>query len=203
MARKSDAVEWLLPALLVLGFGYFALQDRMVSFCFLAVFTALLIQWIWRASREEILRTVGFCECRSSWVLTGVAVGIGLGGLLRWVQGGVPYLTMPGFFFLVAAMIGATEELIFRGYFQGMLQRMHSAWLALMGATVLHAGYKVALFVSDPGVNLLVLGGATLVVGLFIGYARLATGSIWPCIAFHTAFDIWVYGDRTTPWWIW
>ena len=103
----------------------------------------------------------------------------------------------------MALLIGLTEELIFRGYFYGRFQIWLGPVWAIMISASLHTGYKVALFATSPSVNLVFLGSLTLIAGLLLGWTRKSSGSLWPCVMFHVAFDFWVYGDKATPWWVW
>lgn len=104
----------------------------------------------------------------------------------------------------MAVLVGVTEELLFRGYFFGRLSRWQSATAAIVVSALLHTSYKVAIFIPNNQVgDLFFLGSVTFCAGLILGYWRKASASIWPCIVFHALFDLWVYGDRSTPWWVW
>ena len=109
-------------------------------------------------------------------------------------------------FAAVAALIGATEELLFRGVVQGRLRSLSPA-TAVLAAALLHTAYKLSLFATPaPGelVNLRVLLTCTLAGGVAFGAVRQVSGSVWPCVAAHAAFDILGYGDCTAaPTWVW
>lgn len=143
---------------------------------------------------------------RARWLAGGSLAGSLLAAVWR-VSEGVPalppHLTA---FAAVAALIGATEEIVFRGFIQGGLRRLGPA-TAIGVAACLHTGYKVALVVS-PGAgeafNLEALIVCTLAGGALFGTARACNGSVWPCVAAHAAFDIIGYGDRVAaPVWVW
>ncbi len=104
-------------------------------------------------------------------------------------------------FAFVAVAIGFTEELIYRGYFYGSFRSRPVVGIFI--AAIAHAGYKTSLFYSFQEIDVLRLGLLTFLIGLFIGYLRMGSRSVLPCLLFHMVFDLWVYGDKFTPWWIW
>ena len=194
----------LIPALLAVLFGLFLHQIRWLSFISLGVCFMLLLIRIWSMSFTEIRQVFGFHGCRWHWILKGVIFGIGLAMVLRWYQTHTLYPCPLHPFLMIAVMVGLTEELLFRGYFFGHLHQWQGATTAIMTSALLHTAYKVALFISSTQTDeLLFLGSLTFCAGLLLGHWRKASGSIWPCIFFHALFDLWVYGDRTTPWWVW
>jgi membrane protease YdiL (CAAX protease family) len=111
-----------------------------------------------------------------------------------------------GQFVFLAASIGASEELLFRGYIQGRLRRLGPVPAAVLSAAA-HSAYKLSLFVFLPegvAVDYLSLGSCTFVVGLAGGALREWSGSVIPPLAGHVLFDIVVYGERSMgPWWVW
>ncbi len=155
-------------------------------------------------SFTESRRVFAFNGCRWSWILYGAALGIGLAMLLRWQQTHTlhPWPLRP--FLMMAVMVGLTEEIVFRGYFLGRFLEWQPPLTAIALSALLHTAYKIALFIStSPADELLFLGSLTFGAGLLLGYWRKASASIWPCVVFHSLFDLWVYGDRATPWWVW
>jgi len=141
-----------------------------------------------------------------------LAVG---GGLLGAAAGlshrdtlGIP-LFPPGdveAFVVVACLIGATEELIYRGWLLGRARMF--GWLAAIAiAAVAHAAYKTALFAwpSDPApVELAEIALWTAAGGIVLGLMRLVSGSILPPMLAHVAFDFVVYRSvADAPWWVW
>lgn len=157
-------------------------------------------------SPHRVLGLGAWTSWMAGWAAIAAAAGMGLGIVCRsayqqdaWPQG------FTGFA-VTAAAIGATEELVYRGYLQGRL----AVWgmpMAVVGAAFAHAAYKLALFLGGPSgvhVNYLFLALATFLGGLALGGLRWLTRSVIPPVAFHVAFDIVVYGDRVqAPWWVW
>ncbi len=79
---------------------------------------------------------------------------------------------------LAIAIVGVAplaEELVFRGYLWDLLERAHSRTLAWALTSVLFALHHV-----DP-IHVI----AVFFTGLFLGWLRLATGSVWPAVGAH------------------
>ena len=109
-------------------------------------------------------------------------------------------------FTITAALIGITEELVFRGFLQGFVKPVNGMF-SIFFSTLSHTGYKVCLFLSpfiaaktDPGF----LALWTFIAGMVLGSLRHLSGSLWPPVLAHIVFDVWVYGECTgAPWWVW
>ncbi len=142
----------------------------------------------------------------AAYLILGCAVGAGLGILHRvvWEMGALPR----GFgrFVFVAVAIGASEELVYRGYVQGRLRRL--GWvIAVLLAAAAHTAYKAALFAFPPEgvvIDLEFLAVWTLIGGVVFGALRELSGSVLAPLAAHVLFDIVVYGENVqAPWWVW
>lgn len=139
-------------------------------------------------------------------LVAGVLLGAGLGVLYRMFWGWPALPGDLGRFALAAAMIGATEELVYRGYVQGRLRRL--GWVAAVAlAALAHTAYKSALFAFPEGtvqIDFRFLIIWTFVGGCVFGMLRQFSGSVLPPVAAHVLFDLVVYGDRVeAPWWVW
>jgi len=149
----------------------------------------------------------------AKWVLLLSLLGVGLA-----VAGGLTHRGQPGLlptgasgihpFVLLAALIGATEELLYRGWVMGSL--LPRGWpIAVVVAAVAHAAYKTALFVWPPAAVAVSydLGRImlwTTVGGIVLGLLRLGSRSLWPAVVAHAAFDVVVYSAFVAPpWWVW
>lgn len=142
-------------------------------------------------------------------LFSGLGVGLGAGvgmlhrtglGLSPWPTGGAEP------FVLVACLIGATEELLYRGWLQGTLRPL--GWPAAVAiAGVAHAAYKTALFAGQAGpptMDLQSIALWTLAGGLVLGGLRQVSDSVVPCLLAHAAFDFVVYrAVARAPWWVW
>lgn len=109
-----------------------------------------------------------------------------------------------GWFAILAAIIGSTEELVFRGWMQSQFSGRF-AWMGIVFAAFAHAAYKSALFLSPEimyDLNTLGLFRITFLAGIFLGSLRYYTGSVWPALLAHGIFDLLVYADSEQTWWV-
>lgn len=140
-------------------------------------------------------------------IAAGLLVGGGLAAVYR-LHAGLPALPAGGLeaFVLLACLIGAAEEVVYRGYVQGRLSRL--GWpAAVVLAAAAHAAYKTALFAFPAApyeVVCVPLAFWTLLGGIAFGLLRQFSGSLLPPVAAHAAFDLVVYGAiAEAPWWVW
>ena len=109
-------------------------------------------------------------------------------------------------FALLASIIGAAEELVFRGFLQYYCKKFHVIF-ALLFATFSHTAYKCCLFlapVNEFRADILFLVVYTFAGGLLFGILKELSNSILPALAAHAIFDILVYGEfMSAPWWVW
>jgi membrane protease YdiL (CAAX protease family) len=136
----------------------------------------------------------------------GCAIGVG-GGMLHRRSLGLPLLPA-GLerFALVACLIGAMEELIYRGWLQGRLRPL--GWpVAVAAAAAAHTAYKAALFVWPPWpsqIDCAAIVEWTFIGGVIAGLLRQFSRSVVPPMAAHAVFDLAVYGAVVhAPWWVW
>ncbi len=116
---------------------------------------------------------------------------------------------LPGSFFfftLVAALIGSTEELVFRGFIQEYVRPVNGL-LSVVFSSLAHTGYKCSLFLSPAvpsTVDVWFLAYWTFIVGILFSALRHFSRSVWPSVAAHALFDILVYAEYAkAPWWVW
>ena len=131
------------------------------------------------------------------------------GGLAIWYRYTEQMPLLPvsfEWFVILSVLIGATEELIFRGVVQGEASYWHPTGAVYLSAFAF-AGYKTLLFVQPSPqnqTNLATLFIFTFLAGILLGYTRKNTGSIWPCLVAHGIFDLVVYAETaSSPWWVW
>ncbi len=111
-----------------------------------------------------------------------------------------------GKFAIIAPIIGATEELIFRGYIQGHLRKIGRIFSIVYTSTV-HTCYKLLVILSlslSFQFDLFFLVIWTFAGGLVFGTLRdLARNTVPPIVA-HAIFDIILYGGYAlAPVWVW
>ena len=136
----------------------------------------------------------------------GAVIGIGAGILHRKGLGMSPWPAGVGPFAVVACLIGATEELVYRGWLQGAARPL--GWpAAVVIASVAHAAYKTSLFAWPFGsvaIDFVGIGLWTILGGTVVGLLREFSGSVVPSMVAHAGFDFVVYGALThAPWWVW
>jgi membrane protease YdiL (CAAX protease family) len=145
------------------------------------------------------------------WIAFAVGLAVFAAVAYRRLLGEEYFPSSLHWFALVAVGIGAIEELLWRGWMQGALAKTLGSAAAMLAAAGSHAAYKTALFVFPPdGVArqtpgaLLFIAGVTFSFGAVLGLIRLRQGTIAAPMAFHTLFDLLVYGQyASAPWWVW
>jgi membrane protease YdiL (CAAX protease family) len=139
--------------------------------------------------------------------LAGMLYGLLLGMLYNVVK--TDYLIPDSLtlFVFTAPLIGAAEELVFRGFVQ--TRSAVSTGVAgsiLMGASG-HTLYKFIVIRTVPAEldtyfpSLLAL---TFLTGLVLGLLKQGSGNVLPPVLAHACFDIIVYGGASlAPIWVW
>ncbi|MFP4055322.1 MAG: CPBP family intramembrane glutamic endopeptidase [Candidatus Brocadiia bacterium] len=158
---------------------------------------------------EHPLATLGLARLgvwAAALSAAGAGLGVGLGALYRLHLGRGALPGSVGTFALPAALIGATEEAVYRGYVQGRLRGLGMVG-AVAGAALAHAAYKCCLFAlpeGGPAVGWLGFAGWTVAGGVAFGLLRELARSVLPPLLAHAAFDVVVYGALAEPpWWVW
>jgi membrane protease YdiL (CAAX protease family) len=138
--------------------------------------------------------------------LSGIICGTLLALLYRWHLGIGLFPESFHYFVIVAALIGAVEELVFRGFIQEQVESINGPF-SVFFSTMSHTGYKICLFlapVTAPGINLIFLAFWTFLIGLLFGTVRHLTKSLIPSLIAHAVFDMLVYAEFfRAPWWVW
>lgn len=141
------------------------------------------------------------------WSLAGLAFGA---GTALWHRDAMALPLYPPAalqaFVVVACLIGATEELVYRGWLLGRARVF--GWLtAILIAAAAHAAYKTALFAWPPEpvtFDLMRMAIGTFAGGVVLGALRAASRSLAPALVAHVAFDFVVYRSYAEPpWWVW
>lgn len=123
----------------------------------------------------------------------GLLVGFGTNAvciLVAWLAGNVDFsvgrfqpLYLLASFAMVAIQSGA-EELLTRGYIFGVLSRRYNVWVALACNALLFG----ALHLLNTGVTVLSIVNI-VVYGALLSLVMIYHGSLWFCIAMHTAWN--------------
>lgn len=139
-------------------------------------------------------------------VLAGTLLGIIAGADHRLHYAPLLFPTQIYLFSLIACSIGATEEVVYRGFIQGALQPAGPVG-AVIFTSLLHTLYKCLLFMQPQlpdRVDLHFLAAATFIGGIVAGGLRILSGNVLAPITAHVFFDLIVYGDHPfAPWWVW
>lgn len=135
-------------------------------------------------------------------IVLGVALGV-------WTRRRFELTLVPAGFTwvaIVAPLVGATEELVFRGYLQGHL-RPAGKILSIVSASAMHTLYKllVILTLAVPlQYDLFFLIFWTFSGGLLFGIIREGSRHVLPALIAHAVFDIILYGSMSAPpVWVW
>jgi len=152
-------------------------------------------------SVKYILNPVLLMSC-----IIGLQMGVA-GAMYYRGSFGMPVLpaVIRGFVW-VAIGIGITEELVFRGFIQGLLSKLHPGF-AIVFAALAHATYKACLFISpaaDYHYSIMLFYTWSFGAFILIGILRHYSKSILPAIIVHAVFDLLVYAESiNAPWWVW
>ena len=94
-------------------------------------------------------------------------------------------------FAIVAVCIAVVEELVFRGFIQGTLQKVNTTF-SVVFASLSHAAYKATLFLAPfaaQRIDASSLFFISLLLFLVLGLLKQYSKSIVPCIIAHVIFD--------------
>lgn len=123
------------------------------------------------------------------WALPAVAIFIVLALLGHGMETSASTAEVAGRITLLAFAVllseAIPEELFFRGYVTGVLDRHFAPWPVIAIQTALFTA-TVLLLRGYPGIADLSL---FVTMGIIFGYFRLITGSVWTSVGFHTAFQ--------------
>jgi membrane protease YdiL (CAAX protease family) len=140
------------------------------------------------------------------YIITGILVGTLFTILYRWHLEISLFPKSINFFVLVAALIGCTEELVFRGFIQEYVKSVNAPF-SILFSTISHTFYKCCLFMSpmvNNDINIGFLAFWTLIAGILLGTIKHITKSILPSMIAHALFDVLVYAEFVrAPWWVW
>jgi membrane protease YdiL (CAAX protease family) len=169
--------------------------------------TALIIAFSTR--KQGALELFGLDRIRKKtlfYVLPAVGLGILLGILSRNSFDISLFPARITGVALVAPMVGAVEELIFRGYIQGHLRPIGKVF-SIIYASAVHTCYKllVILSLSIPlQFDFFYLVLWTFLGGLLFGSLKELSRSSLPPVIAHAVFDVVLYGGLATfPAWVW
>ncbi len=123
----------------------------------------------------------------------GLLIGFGMNALcilLAWLHGDIHfYAGRFQLLYMLCALVcvciqSGAEELVTRGYMMGALQKRYPVWVAIATNALLFG----AMHLSNPGIT--VLSFLNIVaIAVALSLVMYYFGSIWMCIAVHTAWN--------------
>ncbi len=138
--------------------------------------------------------------------IAGIFLGMLFAILYRWHLEISLFPKSIHFFVLAAALIGSTEELVFRGFIQDYVKNINAPF-SIFFSTISHTCYKCCLFLSPmvtTDINIGFLTFWTIIAGIFSGTIKHTSKSLLPSLTAHAIFDILVYAEYVhAPWWVW
>ena len=123
----------------------------------------------------------------------GLLIGFLMNGiciLIAWLHGDIHfYADRFRLLYMLCALVcvciqSGAEELVTRGYMMGALQKRYPVWVAIATNALLFA----ALHLGNPGVTALSILNIAA-IGLALSLVMYYFGSLWMCIAVHTALN--------------
>ena len=113
---------------------------------------------------------------------------------------GLPPISVVAFVFINTALVGLSEELMFRGIlFQGLLSRF-SIWPAIWITSVLFGAVHVLnVFITGELTSAMIQAVAAFMSGVGFMAIRIRTASLYPAILFHALWDFFIFLISQSP----
>lgn len=118
------------------------------------------------------------------WLLFLVLFGVS--ALAR----GFPPTSITLYILANTALVGWSEEVMFRGLWLRGLQRSFGIWVGIIGSSLIFGAMHVLnVFLTGDLHGALVQAGAAFLSGVFLAAVRLRSGSLWTGIVLHGLWD--------------
>jgi len=208
--RGTILAEAILISLGLMVFSFFIqfkFPVRLLAFAALLL-SAIIISRDIRSLSDLKKITGEFISLRTTLlnIIFGIVIGILLVLIYRWHLDLTLFPKSIHLFIFSAAIIGCTEELVFRGFLQGQIKIINGPF-SILFSTIAHTGYKCCLFLSPAitaNIDVGFLALWTFVAGILFGTIRHLSKSLLPSLSAHALFDILVYAEFfSPPWWVW
>jgi membrane protease YdiL (CAAX protease family) len=185
----------------------YKIPARLVSYAALVVSAFIISRNLTAFSDLKNITGTGLSKgINLIYCIIGIAGGILLATMYRWHLDISIFPKSFHSFVIVAALIGCTEELVFRGFIQEHVKSINGPFSVLF-STLSHTGYKCCLFLSPviaANIDIGFLALCTFVAGTIFGIVRHVSKSVLPPLIAHALFDIIVYAEFVSaPWWVW
>lgn len=176
------------------------LQLVLVGFLLQSLIILLILFLVIILRRGLSLKALGFVPSDQSWILRGILLAIAAIPAVAVVNivvssfKGAPLdnpqmdLLNPGqlsagpillTLFAAGLVAPIVEEVVFRGFFYGWLRTRYGQWVSM--------AVSAGLFSMLHGIAILI--PALFVVGLMLAWIYEKSGSLWPAIVMHSAFN--------------
>lgn len=159
---------------------------------------------LWRKGLKKDLRSLGLPALTKHWRSMGLGLAIGAGSMtlvfllllftdsaqvLTWIpQWNSSFLVMLAMYILV----GYSEEIVCRGYIQGVMKQTHNPILIVLVPSILFS----LMHSANSGMGLIPYLNLFL-IGLYLSLITLSSGSLYPAIGYHIFWNFFqgpVYG---------
>ena len=203
-------LEAILCSFALMIFSFFIHSE--LPFRVLAIAALFLPAWFFSRNLQSLsdLRRIVYVPDSLTitvlYCLAGILPGLLFAMLYRWHLGIRLFPESFHLLVLVAALIGCTEELVFRGFIQDQVKNINAPF-SILFSTISHTAYKCCLFLSPmltAEIDIGFLALWTLIGGILLGTVKHISKSILPPMIAHALFDLLVYaGFINPPWWVW
>jgi hypothetical protein len=106
------------------------------------------------------------------------------------LNAGLPPIITVFFIFANTALVGWSEEVMFRGVWLRGLFRSFGIWIAIIGSSLIFGGIHVLnVFLTGDLKGAVIQAIAAFMSGVFLAAVRLRTGSLWTGIVLHALWD--------------
>lgn len=106
------------------------------------------------------------------------------------LNGGLPPVSVTLFILANTALVGWSEEVMFRGVWMRGLHRSFGIWVAIIGSSLIFGAIHVLnVFLTGDLKGAVIQATAAFLSGVFLAAVRLRTGSLWTGIVLHALWD--------------
>jgi membrane protease YdiL (CAAX protease family) len=106
------------------------------------------------------------------------------------LNAGLPPASVTLFILVNTALVGWSEEVMFRGLWLRGLHRSFGIWVAILGSSLIFGAiHMLNVFLTGDLRGAVIQSAAAFLSGVFLAAVRLRTGSLWTGIVLHGLWD--------------
>jgi membrane protease YdiL (CAAX protease family) len=106
------------------------------------------------------------------------------------LNAGLPPASITLFIIANTALVGWSEEVMFRGVWLRGLHRSFGIWVAIIGSSLIFGAiHLLNVFLTGDLHGAVLQAAAAFLSGVFLAAVRLRTGSLWTGIVLHGLWD--------------